>query len=114
MLLPGGGGGAGAGESCPQRREPLQWETWRSGEPNDIRDCRIMKPSLPAEVSWFVSGEGETESQVRDVKLRMTQDGDAGRVYTMQRSVGFFSSGWAARVRRIGFLHGWLFACALL
>jgi hypothetical protein len=50
-----------------------------------------MKPSLPAEVSWFVSGE--EESEVRNVRLRMTQDGDAGRVYRMQGSVGYFSSG---------------------
>jgi hypothetical protein len=44
-LLPGGGSGTGARGSGPQRREPPRWGTWRSAEPNDIRDRRTMKPA---------------------------------------------------------------------
>jgi hypothetical protein len=51
-----------------------------------------MKSSLPAEVSWFVSGR---EREVCDARLRMTRDGDARRVYRMQGSMGYFSLDWA-------------------
>jgi hypothetical protein len=51
--------GWGGRRGSDQRREPLRRGTWRSGEPDNIGNHHTMKPSLPAEVSWFVSGEEE-------------------------------------------------------